>query len=292
MKNANLLKKFKSLGWSNNAASQEVFKFLTTARKQIRTDQIILDLGAGECRYSFFFDKCYYVAVDFGQGDKKWNFSKLDILADITNLKFIKNKCIDFCLNTVTLEHIKEPHLFFKEVERILKPGGKLFLYAPFVVNEHQVPYDFFRFTSYGLRYLSDQSGLEIISLTPSNGALSTGISIAHYSLHLAAGKNIFVKIILFILRLFFDALLPICEKLDFYLQKREFPLLWLLIAKKRGKTLARGKKYLNKPKVIGSIICCPICGNKLNHLDNCLICKKCDKKFPKKNGKLNFLDY
>lgn len=289
MKNDNLLARFKKLGWSNNASSREVYKFLMNARNQISSNQTILDLGAGECRYSFFFDKCQYIAIDFGQGDKRWNFSKLDILADITNLKFIKDESVDYCLNTVTLEHINEPHLFFQEVERILKPGGKLFLYAPFIVNEHQVPYDFFRYTSYGLRYLSQQSGLEVVSLIPSNGALSTGINIVHYSIHLSAGKNIFIKLILFILRLCFDALLPICEKLDFYLQKREFPLLWLLVAKKPG-ALSTFNERITKKRLIESIVRCPECSHNLNYFDNYSICKNCRKKIFKKNGKLNFV--
>lgn len=286
----NLFKEFKNLGWSDNIQSKTTFNFLLSASKQIHSNQILLDLGAGECRYNFFFAHCHYVSVDFGKGDKKWDFSKLDILGDITKLDFIRDNSIDFCLNTVTLEHINEPQRFFREVARILKPGGKLFLYAPFIVAEHQVPYDFFRYTSYGLRYLSEQGGLKVVSLIPSNGPLSTGISLVHYSLQIAAGRNIPVKGILLIFRILFTSLLPIFDKLEFHLQKHKFPLNWLLVAEKKG-THNKSRRYASKQEAINSIICCPSCRGKLKPLNDLILCSHCGNKFSKNGNQLNFLD-
>ena len=69
-----IFNKFKKLGWSNDSQSKTIFNFLMKVHKQVKSNQILLDLGAGECRYSFFFDNCYYISVDFAKGDRSWNF--------------------------------------------------------------------------------------------------------------------------------------------------------------------------------------------------------------------------
>src|SRR3989344_5800342 len=120
--------KFKNLGWSNSPQSKSIFNFLMRVRKETQGRNILLDLGAGECRYDFFFDNCHYISIDFAKGDKSWDWNKLDIIGDISNPKFIKNNSVDFCLCTTTLEHINEPQRFFREIYRILKRGGRLFL--------------------------------------------------------------------------------------------------------------------------------------------------------------------
>jgi hypothetical protein len=48
-----------------------------------------------------------------------------------------------------------------REYHRVLKPGGMLFLTAPMAHMEHQTPYDFFRYTSYGLRSLAERAGFD-----------------------------------------------------------------------------------------------------------------------------------
>jgi len=111
-----LFQKFKALGWTNNVQSVSIFKFLINVQKQSK-GKILLDLGAGECRYEFFFNRSYYIAVDFTKGDSSWDWSKLDIIGDISNLNFIKDEAVDHCLCTTTLEHVQEPHKFLKKFQ-------------------------------------------------------------------------------------------------------------------------------------------------------------------------------
>ena len=104
----NLFKEFKNLGWSDNIQSKTTFNFLLSASKQIHSNQILLDLGAGECRYNFFFAHCHYVSVDFGKGDKKWDFSKLDILGDIKYSEDTKDIRVVMLTNYGTDENISK----------------------------------------------------------------------------------------------------------------------------------------------------------------------------------------
>lgn len=52
------------------------------------------------------------------------------------------------------LEHVFNPDNFIKEIARVLKPGGDLLLTVPFVWDEHEQPYDYARYSSFGLQHL------------------------------------------------------------------------------------------------------------------------------------------
>ena len=59
---------------------------------------------------------------------------------------------------------------------RVLKPGGRVLLSTNQAWPQHQKPFDFFRFTSYGLRYLFEQAGLEIVRMEAMGGAFSVAL--------------------------------------------------------------------------------------------------------------------
>lgn len=44
--------------------------------------------------------------------------------------------------------HIQE---IVKELNRVLKENGEMLITVPFVWNEHEIPYDFGRYTSFGI---------------------------------------------------------------------------------------------------------------------------------------------
>jgi SAM-dependent methyltransferase len=47
-----------------------------------------------------------------------------------------------------------------RELYRVLKPGGGLWLTAPFFFAEHMQPHDYYRYTRYGLAHLAAPGGL------------------------------------------------------------------------------------------------------------------------------------
>lgn len=129
----------------------------------------LLDAGAGECAYKKYFAHCEYKSVDLAAGNPTWAYGNLDYVAPLDKLP-IDNGAFDAVLCTQVLEHLDHPRECMKELYRVLRPGGKLFVTVPMAQSEHQVPYDFFRYTSFGLRSLLSESGFQDIDIKPFGG--------------------------------------------------------------------------------------------------------------------------
>ncbi len=132
-------------------------------------EALVLDAGAGEGRFKPEFEHTRYIGVDLAIGDVNWNYTNLDSICDLKALPF-PNDTFDVTLCTQTLEHVNEPALVLNEIARVLKPGGKLYLSVPQSWHQHQKPYDFYRYTSFGLRYLFTKVGLNVIHIEPMGG--------------------------------------------------------------------------------------------------------------------------
>jgi len=79
-----------------------------------------------------------------------------DFVEDIHNLSF-KDESIDGMLCIALLEHVYDPKKATEEIYRVLKKGGKAFLYAPFIYRYHahsQDYRDYFRYSKDGWGYL------------------------------------------------------------------------------------------------------------------------------------------
>lgn len=125
------------------------------------------------------------IIVDFGGGFKPsyerfWQIkpeklirvdinekTKPDIIADLNEpLPFLDNFAdVVFLFNVIYI--LKGPEKTLREINRILKPGGKLFITSPFIFNEAKEPSDYWRFTSEGLQKLLKESGFNDYFINP-----------------------------------------------------------------------------------------------------------------------------
>jgi len=124
----------------------------------------VLDIGCGNKPYKEFFTGCQYTGLDI-----TLKGASPDIICDSMALP-IKDLLSDIVFTSQVIEHVPDPVSMVRECFRILKPGGVLILTGPFYWPLHEEPYDFFRFTKYGLENLMRGSGFTDYEIRPDGG--------------------------------------------------------------------------------------------------------------------------
>lgn len=123
----------------------------------------LLDVGCGSKPYKSVFagrvDE--YIGLDIDSYTAR-NRGIADYLYDGRTFP-LDSSSFDIVLCNQVLEHVFNPDEFLNEINRVLKPNGKLILTVPFVWDEHEQPFDYARYSSFGLIHLLEKSGFQII---------------------------------------------------------------------------------------------------------------------------------
>lgn len=149
-----------------------ILAFVSRAARETPSGARILDAGAGECPYAELFHHCEYVAADWAKSIHAGG-RPVDIVAPLDRLP-VEDGSFDAVLSTQVLEHVQDPQAVLSELRRVLVGEGKLWLTAPLVGELHEEPYDFFRYTSHGLRALVEGAGFAEIEVAPVGGYFTT----------------------------------------------------------------------------------------------------------------------
>lgn len=121
----------------------------------------LLDVGCGQKPYRELFNVDEYLGLEIDRDDNRGT-KAADHYYDGKRMPF-ENDRFDAALCNQVLEHVFDAPAFLAEIHRVLRPGGKLLLTIPFVWNEHEKPWDFARYTTFGVRHLLEQSGFDVL---------------------------------------------------------------------------------------------------------------------------------
>lgn len=133
----------------------------------------LLDIGCGTKPYELFFDVDNYIGLEIPKGGHDDKDKSADVYYNGKNFPF-KESVFDYVILIEVLEHIFEPEELIENIYCLLKPNGLLFITVPFVWFEHEKPYDYGRYTSFGLEYLIKKKGFEIVIHRKSGNCVET----------------------------------------------------------------------------------------------------------------------
>lgn len=130
---------------------------------------ITLDFGCGHKPYEHLFSVDKYIGTDIEISGHDHANSKVDVYYNGNTIPFEDNY-FDSILCSEVLEHLFDPELIISELYRVLKPGGVAIFTTPFVFEEHEVPYDYGRYSSFGIKYLFKKNKFTVIKHEKLNG--------------------------------------------------------------------------------------------------------------------------
>lgn len=140
-----------------------LFQAVKAFAPQITGD--VLDFGCGSKPYESLFTAARrYVGVDVEVSGHPHADSKVDVYYDGKRLPFDDAE-FDAVVSFEVIEHVFNLDEALGEIHRVLKPGGMLLVTAPFAWDEHEAPYDFARYTSFGLRHVLDNAGFDVVEM-------------------------------------------------------------------------------------------------------------------------------
>lgn len=192
-----------------------------------KTSDFIKQVFQGKSIYRIFFNwqvkehcqnltgKCLDLAG--GKNPSYYRYWSFDSNSELTKtdltgeFKVDLNKELPFDDNSIdnifffnAIYIIKEPEKLLKEINRILKKDGKLFIASPFIFNEAEEPDDFRRYTSQGLEELLWKANFSDFEIIPFGERFTAGIHLWHSFFIFN-----FIRLIAFTKAMLLDKLIP-----------------------------------------------------------------------------------
>ncbi|MEA3496787.1 MAG: class I SAM-dependent methyltransferase [Bacteroidota bacterium] len=123
---------------SSHAYDEKAINFIEKYK-----DGLILDNGAG-LRNIYYDNVINFEIEDYITTDVRGIGEKLPFLSS----------SFDAVFSLSVIEHVTNPIEYVKEIERVLKPNGEIYIVAPFLQPFHAYPNHYYNMTSEGLKHL------------------------------------------------------------------------------------------------------------------------------------------
>ena len=128
-------------------------------------------------------ERCLQIGVRGSKFGQNWvsvdlydNSPEIDFNYDIADLRF-EDEVFDRIACNAILEHVVDPTIALRELHRVLKVGGRIWVEVPFYQPYHPDPHDYWRVSPEGLRaWMKDFRELRSGVFSINNCFLYTGV--------------------------------------------------------------------------------------------------------------------
>ncbi|WP_109124904.1 class I SAM-dependent methyltransferase [Dyella sp. C11] len=143
----------------------------------------VVDLGCGSRPFEKDVLKyaSRYIGVDWSN---TLHGLSADVIANLNEPLPLEDASFDHVLSFEVIEHLSEPDTMLEQAFRILRHGGELTLTAPFQWWLHEAPWDYQRFTRFGLEHHLRKAGFTDIDIKNTSGFWSMWLLKLNYQLH------------------------------------------------------------------------------------------------------------
>ena len=181
----------------------------------------MLDFGCGHKPYCSLFTQInQYIGVDFENEGHNHSKEHVDVLYDGCSLPFPDNY-FDCAICTEVLEHVPDINQSLALIRRVLKADAAIIISLPFIWQEHEMPFDFRRFTMGGLIKEMEKQGFEVVQTYKNGNFVSVIIELFIMLIHkLLYTKNVFLNYFVNLIFIFPFTLLGIILSVIFRNQK------------------------------------------------------------------------
>lgn len=128
----------------------------------------MMDFGSGAKPYKHLFPAKEYIGVDIEVSGHNHKTSSVDVYYDGKTIPFEAER-FDSLFSSEVFEHVFNLPEILKEIHRVIKPDGTLLVTVPFAIHEHEAPFDFARYTGFGIQDLLEKNGFKVLEIEKTN---------------------------------------------------------------------------------------------------------------------------
>lgn len=150
----------------------------------------LLDVGCGRKPYKkILTNVTEYIGMDIENPGHDHSEEDIDVFYDGKTFPF-PDESFDSVLTNQVFEHVFNPAEFIAEINRVLKPSGNLLLTVPFIWDEHEQPFDYGRYSSFGIKHILEKNNFVVLEYSKS----CKGIKAVFQLINLNIYKKFFSK--------------------------------------------------------------------------------------------------
>ena len=134
---------------------------------------VMMDFGCGSKPYKSLFTVDKYIGIDYENPGHPHINEQIDVFYDGKKIPF-DDAYFDSVFSSEVFEHVFNLDEILKELNRVMKSGALMLITCPFTICEHEVPHDFARYSSYGIKYLLEKNGFEVLQQEKTGNSIET----------------------------------------------------------------------------------------------------------------------